>query len=68
MKLLIKIVAFVFLVMSFVILNYLTIPFLDTLDKNSFGDAVLGILIILAHIFVPAGFLHIIVFDKHDFD
>lgn len=67
MKLFIKIIAFVFLVMSFVILNYLTIPFLDTLDKNSFSDAALGILIILAHIFVPAGFLHIIIFDKDYF-
>ena len=68
MKLLIRIVAFVFFVMSFVILNYLTIPFLDTLDKNSFSDAALGIIIILAHIFVPAVFLHAAIFDKHDFD
>lgn len=57
MKLLIRIVAFVFFILTFVILNYLTIPFLDTLDKNSFNDAALGILIILAHIFVPVGFL-----------
>lgn len=68
MKLLIRIVAFLLFVLSFVILNYLTIPFLDTLDKNSFGDASLGIIIILAHILIPAVFLHAAIFDKHDFD
>lgn len=67
MKLPIKI-AFLLFVMSFVILNYLTIPFLDTLDKNSFGDVSLGIIIILAHILIPSVFLYAVIFDKHDFD
>lgn len=68
MKLFFRIVAFLLFVMSFVILNYLTIPFLDTLDRNSFSDAALGIIIILAHILIPAVFLHAAIFDKHDFD
>ena len=68
MKLLIRIVAFLLFVMSFVILHYLTIPFLDTLDKNSFSDVALGIIILLAHILIPSLFLPTAIFDKHDFD
>lgn len=68
MKSLIKIVAILLFVMSFVILNYVTIPFLDTLDRNSFSDAALGIIIILAHILIPSIFLSIAIFNKHDFD
>ena len=68
MKLLIRIVAFLLFVMSFVILHYVTIPFLDTLDKNTFSDAALGIIILLAHILIPSLFLPTAVFDKHDFD
>ena len=68
MKLLIKIVAFLLFVMSFVILNYVTIPFLDTLDRNSFSDAALGIIIILGHILIPSLFLSTAILNKHDFD
>ena len=68
MKLLIRIVAFLLFVMSFVILHYVTIPFLDTLDKNTFSDAALGIIILLAHILIPSLFLPTAIFDKHDFD
>ena len=68
MKLLIRIVAFLLFVMSFVILHYVTIPFLDTLDKNSSSDVALGIIIILSHILIPSLFLPTAIFDKHDFD
>ena len=68
MKLLIRIVAFLLFVMSFVILNYVTIPFLDTLNKNTFSDAALGIIILLAHILIPSLFLPTAILDKHDFD
>lgn len=68
MKSLIKIVAILLFVISFVILNYVTIPFLDTLDRNSFSDAALGIIIILAHILIPSIFLSTAIFNKHDFD
>ena len=68
MKSLIKIVAILLFVMSFVILNYVTIPFLDTLDRNSFSDAALGIIIILGHILIPSIFLSTAILNKHDFD
>lgn len=68
MKLFSRIVAFLLFVISFVILNYVTIPFLDTLDRNSFSDAALGIIIILAHILIPSIFLSVTIFNKHDFD
>lgn len=53
MKLLIRIFSVIFTILSFVILNYLTIPYLDSLDHNSNFDFVLAIIIVLLHVFIP---------------
>lgn len=53
MKLLIRIFSIIFTILSFVILNYLTIPYLDSLDHNSNFDFVLAIIIVLLHVFIP---------------
>lgn len=53
MKLLIRILSVIFTILSFVILNYLTIPYLDSLNHNSNFDFVLAIIIVLLHVFIP---------------
>lgn len=53
MKLLIRIFSIIFTILSFVILNYLTIPYIDSLDHNSNFDSVLAIIIVLLHVFIP---------------
>jgi hypothetical protein len=57
MKLLIRILSIIFTILSFVVLNYLTIPYLDNLDHNSNFDFVLAIIIVLLHVLVPVTFL-----------
>ena len=57
MKLLIRILSIIFTILSFVVLNYLTIPYLDSLDHNSNFDFVLAIIIVLLHVLVPVTFL-----------
>ena len=57
MKILIRILSIIFTILSFVVLNYLIIPYLDNLDHNSNFDFVLAIIIVLLHVLVPVTFL-----------
>lgn len=57
MKLLIRLLSIIFTILTFVILNYITIPYIDNLNHNSNLDFLLAIIIVLAHILVPVVFL-----------
>ena len=57
MKLVIRLFSIIITILSFVILNYITIPYLDNLNHNSFLDSIIAIIIVLAHILFPVVFL-----------
>lgn len=62
MKLVIRLFSIIITILSFVILNYLTIPYLDNLNHNSHLDSIIAIIIVLAHILVPVIFLYFGIF------
>jgi len=61
MKLYAKILAILFIISTFVILNDVTIPYLDTLDKDSVTDTLKGVLLLLGHVLIPSGILYIVI-------
>jgi hypothetical protein len=61
MKLYAKILAVLFIISTFVILNDVTIPYLDTLDKDSVTDILKGVLLLLGHVLIPSGILYIVI-------
>ena len=62
MKLVIRLFSIIITILSFLILNYLTIPYIDNLNHNSNLDSIIAIIIILAHILVPVIFLYFGIF------
>lgn len=61
MNLYTKLLAILFIISTFVILNTVTIPYLDTLDRNSPFDTIAGILLLLGHVLIPSGILYIVI-------
>lgn len=51
-KFIIRLTAIIMIILSFMVLNYITIPYMDTLG-DSFLDTVLMIVCVLSHIFIP---------------
>ena len=51
-KFIIRLTAIIMIILSFMVLNYITIPYMDTLGDSCF-DTALMIVCVLSHIFIP---------------
>lgn len=53
-KIIVKFTAAYFIILSFVMFWFVTLPYINTFDKTAIGDVLLGSCFLIAHILIPA--------------
>ena len=64
-KFIIRLTAIIMVILSFMVLNYITFPYMDKLG-DSFLDTALMVVCVLSHIFIPIVLIYIALI--HDLD
>lgn len=64
-KFIIRLTAIIMIILSFMVLNYITIPYIDMLG-DSLLDTALMIVCILSHILIPIGLIYVALIQDLD--
>jgi hypothetical protein len=67
-KLIVKFTAAFIIILSFVMFWFVTLPYINTFDKNAVGDVLLGSCFIIAHILITTSMAYLVFFKDIDED